>query len=203
MIVFIFLRNLIGILHARVTKACRIYSLSVSPKALCGENIEIQTGSRVDASSEVGGNSYIGCYCYISCAKIGRYVSIANNVSIGQGEHLLDRASTSSVFYKDPWSILTADDCEIGSDVWIGVDAVVLRGVKVGVGAVIAANAVVTKDVPDFAVVAGVPARIIKYRFSESKISKIIATNWWEKEISDATVILNQLEHEMSENDCC
>ena len=164
-----------------------------------GENIQIQTGSRVDGSSEVGGNTYIGCYCYITRAKIGRYVSIANNVSIGQGEHQLDRISTSSLFYKDPWSMLTSKDCEIGSDVWIGVDAVILRGVKIGTGAVIAANAVVTKDVPDFAVVAGVPARIIKYRFTESQILKILASNWWEKNFSDAVAICNQLEVAKSE----
>lgn len=194
-----FLDNIIGILKLRVSKRCRVYSVHVSPKALHGENIQIHSGSRVDSTSEIGGNTYIGCYCYITRAKIGRYVSIANNVSIGQGEHQLDRISTSSMFYKNPWHELTLEQCEISSDVWIGVDAVILRGVKIGTGAVVAANAVVTKDVPDYAVVAGIPARIIKYRFSEYQISKILASKWWEKKPEDALATFNQLENEISE----
>lgn len=189
-----FLRNLIGTLHARVTKGCRIYSAYVSPKALRGRNIEIHVGTRIDSICEIGGNSYIGCYCYVTRAKIGRYVSIANNVSIGQGEHKLDKVSTSSIFYKSAWDVLTAGDCEIGSDAWIGVDAIILRGVKVGTGSVVAANAVVTKDVPDFAVVAGVPARIIKYRFPELQRAEILASLWWEKEPSEAARLIEQLE---------
>lgn len=191
------LLNLIGALHARVVKGCRIYSVYVSPKALRGRNIEIHIGTRIDSSCEIGGNSYIGCYGYVTRAKIGRYVSIANNVSIGQGEHKLDRISTSSVFYESAWDVLTAGDCEIGSDVWIGVDAIILRGVKVGTGSVVAANAVVTKDVPDFAVVAGVPARIIKYRFPESQRAQILASLWWEMESDEAAIALQKLETQL------
>jgi virginiamycin A acetyltransferase len=192
------LRNLIGALHARVVKGCRIYSAYVSPRALRGRNIEINVGTRIDSSCEIGGSSYIGCYCYVTRAKIGRYVSIANNVSIGQGEHKLDKISTSSVFYKSAWDVLTAGDCEVGSDAWIGVDAIILRGVKVGTGAVVAANAVVTKDVPDFAVVAGVPARIIKYRFPESQRAQILASLWWEMEPDEAAVTMLQLERQLT-----
>ena len=194
-----FLRNLMGIMQARIAKGCRIYSFYVSPKALCGKNITIQTGARVDSSSAIGGNTYIGCYSYVTRAKIGRYVSIANNVSIGQGEHQLTKISTSSIFYESPWDILTAGDCEIGSDAWIGVDAIILRNIKIGTGAVVAANAVVTKDVPDFAIVAGVPARVIKYRFSEPQRLQILASLWWEKEPDEATLILQQLEKELIE----
>lgn len=193
----IFLRNILGILHARITKKCRIYSVYASPKAIKGCNIEIQQGARIDASTEIGGNTYIGCYSYITRAKIGRYVSIANNVSIGQGEHRLDNISTSSMFYDSPWEELTAGYCEIGNDVWIGVDAVILRNVKIGIGAVIAANAVVTKDVPNFAVVAGVPAKIIKYRFSEEEQSQILHSMWWESEIVEAKAALKQLQNLM------
>lgn len=188
-----FLRSLIQMLRIYSEKSNQIKSFHVSLKALRGVNIKIQTGTRVDSQCEIGGNTYIGCYTYITRAKIGRYVSIANNVSIGQGEHPLNNVSTSSIFYSSPWNELTEGVCEICDDAWIGVDAVILRNVRVGIGAVVAANAVVTKDVPDFAVVAGVPARIIKYRFPVEKIEKIRASLWWEHEPAEATLIQKKL----------
>ncbi|WP_084199115.1 LbetaH domain-containing protein [Noviherbaspirillum autotrophicum] len=186
--------NLAGIARAWITKSCRIYSLHVASEAIQGSNIEVQTGSRIDRTSEIGSYTYVGCYSCITAAKIGRYVSIANNVSIGQGEHQLDRVSTSSRFYVNPWSVLTSGECEIGSDVWIGVDAVVLRGVRIGVGAVVAANAVVTHDVPPFAIVAGVPARIIKFRFDESQRTKLLDSEWWQLDEEDATTFVHSFE---------
>lgn len=67
----------------------------------------------------------------------------------------------------------------IGNDVWIGDRVFVKNGIKIGTGAVIGAGAVVTKDVPPYAVVAGVPAKVIKYRFSEAVIEKLLASKWW------------------------
>jgi len=101
--------------------------------------------------------------------------------------------STSSHFYRDVYEELTKGDCIIESDVWIGVDAIVLRGVRVGVGAVIAANAVVSRDVPDYAVVAGVPARIVKYRFDEDWRRVLMSTKWWEKDKKAAESIISNL----------
>lgn len=82
----------------------------------------------------------------------------------------------------------------IGHDVWIGMRAIVLDGITVGNGAVIAANSVVTKDVPPYAIVAGIPARIIKYRFDGDKIDKLEDSKWWElnlKEIKQKISDLN------------
>ena len=70
----------------------------------------------------------------------------------------------------------------IGNDVWIGLNATILDGVTIGDGAIVAAGAVVTKDVPPYAVVAGVPAKIIKYRFTESQIDFLLKFRWWEKD---------------------
>lgn len=191
------LRNLLGLLVANLVRACRICSLGVSPYAVSnGCEIEVLHGASIDATSTIGSYTYIGCNTHITKSTIGRYCSIANNVSIGQGEHSLDHISTSSKFYSSPWETLTTGDCEISSDVWIGVDAVILRGVRIGTGAVIAANAVVTKDVPAFAIVGGVPARLIRYRFSEEKQRNILASRWWEKERETAAAVIRQLEVE-------
>ena len=175
------LRNLLWLLQANMTRACHIRSLGVSYRAVrLAREVEVQHEASIDSTSEVGSYTYIGKYTSITKSRIGRYCSVANNVSIGQGEHHLDRISTSSKFYDAPWDVLTAGECEIGSDVWIGVDAVILRGTKIGVGAVIAANAVVTKDVPAFGIVGGVPARLIRYRFPEEKQKSILESRWWE-----------------------
>ena len=188
------LLNIVGLGFLRGYSSCKVRSPFVSYKALCGKCIEIQAGTRIDSLSTIGGYSYIGYFCHITRANIGRYVSIANNVSIGLGEHDLKKISTSSFFYRNPWETLTMGECDIGNDVWIGVDAVILRGVKVGNGAVIAANAVVTRDVPDFAVVAGVPAKIIKYRFSAAEQVEIIKSNWWQGDVKDAAILQKELE---------
>jgi hypothetical protein len=74
---------------------------------------------------------------------------------------------------------------EIGNDVWIGDRAFIMAGVRIGDGAVVAAGAVVTKDVPPYAVVGGVPARIIKYRFDQPTVDKLLELKWWRYDISE------------------
>ena len=68
----------------------------------------------------------------------------------------------------------------IGNDVWIGRNAIIMDGVTVGTGAIVGAAAVVTKDVPPYAIVAGVPARIIRYRFDEGTVKRLLANRWWD-----------------------
>lgn len=175
-------------------KKNQIKSHLVSLKAIRGICIEIGKEVKVDALSEIGSYSYIGDRCTVGRAAIGRYVSVGENVCIGPGEHSLVRPSTSVHFYENPYSELTQDICIIESDVWIGTGAIVLRGVRVGIGAVVAANAVVTKDVPDYAVVAGVPAKIIKFRFEEIRRNALLASKWWEKDKQEAKLILASLD---------
>lgn len=88
---------------------------------------------------------------------------------------------------------LTQKDCVIKNDVWIGVDAIIRRGVTIGNGAVVGANSFVNKDVPDFAVVGGSPAKILKYRFDESMRKKISASEYWIYEPDKAKEIIASL----------
>lgn len=142
----------------------------------------------VDKSVRIGTHTYVGRNVCITKALIGNYCSIANNVSIGQGEHNYTRFSTSTHFSDNPFEELTEKPCTIGNDVWIGVGAVILRGVTVSDGAVIGANAVVTKNVPPYGIAVGVPASVIKYRFLDEKITELLNSRWWEydaEELSD------------------
>lgn len=175
----------------------RILSSEISIRALSGNHINIGRGTQIDGLTSIGSYTYIGRNCTVTRTKIGRYVSIGNNVTVGPGEHDLGRLSTSSLFYENPYDELTQGECIIENDAWIGVDAIIMRGVRVGIGAAVAANAVVTKDVPDYAVVAGVPAKILKYRFEEYKQAQLSASQWWIKDRKEASEILVQLAKEL------
>jgi len=89
---------------------------------------------------------------------------------------------------------LTQLDCCIEHDVWIGSGATIRRGVTLGIGCVVGANAFVNRDVPPFAVVGGVPAKILKYRFPQEMIEKILASKWWTYEIEEALLIVKRLD---------
>lgn len=145
----------------------------------------------------IGSFSYIGANSEIRNSSIGRFCSIAVNVSINPAEHPTEWLSShpfqfDGVRYfkknKD-WSNFTsslrkftgnAKRTVIGNDVWIGRNAIIKQGVSVGDGAVIAGGAFVNKDVPPYAIVGGVPARVIRYRFSDVIIKRMIDVKWWE-----------------------
>lgn len=149
---------------------------------------KIEAGSSFVYSS-MDKNSFCGYDCEILQAEIGRYTSIASNVTLGGARHPMERVSMSPAFYAGRDSIKTKfaefdlpppTKIIIGHDVWIGKSAIVLPGVTIGNGAVVGAGSVVTKDVPPYAIVAGNPARLIRFRFSEGVIEKLQASQWWQ-----------------------
>lgn len=159
-----------------------------------GHGVVLGRDAILHAGCEIGHDVHIGPYTYvndrtiISSGRIGKFCSIGQACQIGMPEHPLDRISTSSFTY-GPRSVMPQqgewDDYPhppvIGSDVWIGDRALVLQGVTVGDGAVIAAGAVVTKDVPPYSIVAGVPARVLRFRFDAETISRLMEWRWWDR----------------------
>ena len=117
--------------------------------------------------------------------KIGAFCSIASGVKIGAMNHPTNFISTNPFLYYSSRGFIDKDieisqkePVVIEDDVWIGANSIVLPGVKIGKGAIIGAGAVVTKNVQPYAVLGGVPARVIKYRFNENLISKLIKIDW-------------------------
>jgi acetyltransferase-like isoleucine patch superfamily enzyme len=118
--------------------------------------------------------------------KVGSFCSIADEVTILLGgNHDSRRISTYpfNALWEDdglPTHETTRGDVELGSDVWVGYGATILSGVKIGDGAVVAACAVVSRDVPPYAVVAGNPAEVKRYRFREEEIEALLTLRWWD-----------------------
>ncbi|EKT59812.1 MULTISPECIES: CatB-related O-acetyltransferase [Providencia] len=138
----------------------------------------------------VGRHSYFS-NTFSAYASFGNFCSIGPNTIVGGlGKHPTDQISTHPIFFstrKQSGRSFVEENhftefaqTIIGNDVWIGANAIVLDGVKIGNGVIIAAGAVVTKDIPDYAIVAGIPAKIIKFRYSENLINKLNNIKWWE-----------------------
>ena len=154
-------------------------------------------------NGEIGYGSYIGNNSIVS-AKIGRFTSISSHVITEAGTHpyTYPFASTSPIFYSlrkqcgESWCDKqyfeelkyiesSKHAVKIGNDCWIGERAFIVGGVEIGDGAVVLANAVVTKDVPPYAIVGGIPAQVIKYRYTKEDIDFLLSVQWWNMNIDE------------------
>lgn len=151
--------------------------------------------------SSLGEFSYVGNNDNISHTKIGKFCSIGSDVSVINGIHPSSNwISTHPSFYTRNSPVITSFTDQqlfqevkftkdgihyvtIGNDVWIGNRVTLLPGVNIGDGAIIAAGAVVTHDVPPYAIVGGIPARIIRFRFSEPEIERLLSIKWWNQSL--------------------
>jgi phosphonate metabolism protein (transferase hexapeptide repeat family) len=144
------------------------------------------------AESSMGAYSYVVNDSSIMWSEIGKFCSIAAHTRLNPGNHPLERVALHHFTYRSKgYRLAEEDDGEffawrrshqvvLGNDVWIGHGATVLPGVKIGTGAAIGAGAVVSRDIPDFAVAAGVPARVMRFRFPEDLRERLLRLAWWD-----------------------
>ena len=164
---------------ARVNKSVLGPYTSIGPRTSLGE-------------TTFGDYSYVVNDCSIMYAEIGKFCSIAAQTRINPGNHPMWRAALHHFTYRSTsYGFSVEDDHEffdwrrahkvvLGNDVWIGHGSVILPGVKIGTGAAIGAGAVVSKDVPPFAIMGGVPAKLIRYRFEEHVQQQLLELAWWD-----------------------
>lgn len=170
-----------------VSKFLRIINRPALRNCKIDKTAKVGTGSNC-INVEMGRYSYMGKNNSVCNTKIGSFCSIASYCAIGGGEHSVNALSTSPVFFEGHnifnknFAHLSVNERKpviIQNDVWIGEKVFVKDGITIANGAIVGAHSVVTHDVPPYAIVAGVPARIIRYRFKNIIIRELLESQWW------------------------
>ena len=166
---------------------CTIYSVDVGRNVALGSYCRVEQGVVLGNGVVLGDYSYVNRNTLIGSGTIGKFCSVGPGCQIGGHKHPLTYASTSPYTYgvgsvvsmKATWEDFP-EPPSIGNDVWIGGSAIILQGVTIGDGAVIAAGTVVTRDVAPYAVVAGVPGKVVKHRFPPEQVEYLLRLRWWD-----------------------
>jgi acetyltransferase-like isoleucine patch superfamily enzyme len=174
-------------------KNLKIGYLSVTNNCSFGEHNTIYNHVSMN-EVQLSDYTYVANGTTISKTTIGKFCSIGPDCKIGLGKHpTKDFVSTHPIFFSTlkQAQITFAEknyfeefeNIEIGNDVWMGANVIVVDGIKIGDGAIIAAGSVVTKDILAYAIVGGVPAKTIRYRFEKEEIEKLLELRWWNKDM--------------------
>ncbi|WP_264531339.1 CatB-related O-acetyltransferase [Flavobacterium sp. N502540] len=168
--------------------SCKFSSSSEILKSTFGKFVVVFDNVRI-YNSKIDSYSYIQMGSRIFNCEIGKFCSIASNVSIAPGIHdfskvtthpaLVDKSTPLPKVFAKKVNIVNFKKVFISNDVWIGEKAIVLDGVKIGNGAIVASGAVVVRDVEPYSIVGGVPAKHIKYRFDRETIELFEKSEWW------------------------
>ena len=167
--------------HVTIAKSAKVTNSHLKQYSRLKEYSELH-------NSTLGEYSYISQYSIVNKSEIGKFCSIAHGCYIGLWEHNTQVTTHSFYLYEHSGNFVKGyknynkDNIitTLGSDVWVGANAVILKGINVGDGAIIGASAVVTKDVPPYAIVVGNPAKIIKYRYNRDDIIWLLKIKWWD-----------------------
>lgn len=176
-----------GLLLLPVNIFSKISVFAIIEKSVIHSTSAVSPGCRIYFSS-IGRYSYVGLNSKITHTKIGSFCSIAQNVIVNPGDHPLTLASTSPVFYSkknalgkcfNQTDFKEFNETVIGNDVLIGTHAFIKGGITIGDGSVIGAYTIVTKDIEPYSIVVGNPGKVIRKRFDDETIKKMLISEWW------------------------
>lgn len=195
--------NVTGAASSKIYANCRVYNSQLKDNASIGDFSIIRDTILGEHSSiqrygdiwgvDIGKYTCVGRMSTIQEARIGSFCALADYLTIGCDDHDYKMLSIHPFWHDTSWGITNDEEyskfyrkkeyekpCEIGNDVWFGAGVIVCRDVKIGDGCVIGAGAVITRDIEPYSVVVGVPGRIIKKRFDDKVIERLLASKWWE-----------------------